>query len=299
MKAHQQSIRTTARNAALVVIFASSVVATMPAQAGWFSNIGSKVHKVTARVAAAPGNLESKVKDISAKLNEMFQKFEDGRPLLQKMQNIHAKETLMEVVDYLRDSREDYDQFSSNESEHFRGNLQDIFSNLAQINQTMLHNDALQARFDKANRMLDKLPVSFLYIMHKAIGAQLEDMQDKLTLLQTNLAPYANMPRMVDVMQAPRGFSNQICDLHENYKVRRAVIKVILGQLSVIADAFQNVVPHDLVVEADVVGEGGGLTWSSHPLNWIASLLDLVVNMTKEGVDDYDTIAEAICPATN
>lgn len=120
MKPQNTSIRVGARRAALGVVLASGIVAAVPAQAGWFSNIGSPVHNAASHVAATPGNIEAKIKDISAKLNTMFQKFAEGNPLLQKLKQIHLKENLLDIVDYIRDSRSDYDQFASTDVEYFR-----------------------------------------------------------------------------------------------------------------------------------------------------------------------------------
>jgi len=304
MKTKQHSLRTTIRHTALGVIFASSIVATVPAQAGWFSHAASKVqHKVqhaAANVhhtaAATVGNIEDTVRDISVKVNTMYQSTQRGLPLLGNIHDAKLMENLFDMLKFMTDAREDYDDFAVNGSTQFRSDLLKIFSDLEQINETVLHRHALKEKLEKATTLVNKLPKTLLYPMYQAFGAQLQGMDDKLAMLQQNLAPYAKMPTMKDVLSNPQSYQNDFCNFQEDHKIRRAVIKVVLGQLSVIVGVIKDVVPRDLDVDAEVVGEGAGGTITAHPAYIIASVMDVIITWVKEDVDDYETIGGALCP---
>ncbi|MEJ2392851.1 MAG: hypothetical protein P8019_15810 [Gammaproteobacteria bacterium] len=301
MKTKQPSVYNKFRHAAMGVVLASSVIVAVPAQASWFGHVSSREHKVAHRVAATPGNLEAKVRDMSGKLNDIYQKFENGMPIVQKMQQIHLKEKLMNNIDYLRDTMSDYDDFANGGAENFRGDLESIFDNFSSFNQAILHKQALSNSLDRVNQLVGKLPVSFLYILHKAIGTQLQNMQTKVVLMNSNAQVLASLPSVSTAMQDPQSFIDNACDqdqhkgLKTSFRLALAVIKITAGQIELWADHYEKLAPRDLVLEGDAVGEGAGTTVSSHPAHIILEELKFPAKVTKEVVEDYKTLAEALC----
>ena len=312
MKTKQHSLRTVIRSTALGVIFASSIITTVPAQAGLLgharhaashavSTVNSVVHHPSAAVhhtaTATVGNIEATVKDISAKINTMFKNSQNGMALLGNMHDARIMENLLDMLKFMRDARADYDDFAVNGSRQFRSDLSNIFSDLEQINQTILHRHALKEKLDKAKTLVNKLPKTLLYPMYQAFGAQIQDMHNKLAMLQDKLEPYAKLPPMQDVLKSPESYSDDFCAFHgdRRVKVGTAVIKVYLHQLSVIVGVIKDLMPRDLDVDVEVVGEGAGGTITANPAYIIVSIEDFIINLVSEDIDDYETIAGALC----
>lgn len=316
MKTNQHSLRTAIRHTALGAIFASSIVATVPAQAGWFSHTvhhavstGSKaVHSVSSRAhhtastvhhtaTETVGNIEATVSDISTKVNTMYQNSQKGLPLLGDIHDARLMDNLFDMLKYMQDARGDYDDFAVNGSIQFRRDLSNIFSDLEQINETILHRPALKEKLEKAKALVNKLPKTLLYPMYQAFGTQIQGMHDKLVALQNKLAPYAKLPPMQDVLKNAESYREDFCTFRgkRSVKIGTAVIKVYLHQLSVIVGLIKDYVPRDLDVDANVVGEGAGGTITANPAYMIVSVEDFLINLVKEDIDDYETMAGALC----
>jgi hypothetical protein len=319
MKTKQQTVRTIIRQAAIGVVFASSIIATVPAQAGWFSHArhaashavstansvvphpSAAVHHAAATVhhtaTATVGNIEATVRDISVKINTMFKNSQHGMALLGNIHDARLMDNLFDMLKFMRNARADYDDFAVSGSIQFRSDLLKIFSDLEQINETILHRPALKKKLDKAKTLVNKLPKTLLYPMYQAFGSQLQDMHGKLAMLQDKLQPYAKLPSMRDVLQDPDRYTEPFCAFHSDRKVKvgTAVIKVVLHQLSVVVGLIKDFVPRDLDVAAEALGEGAGGTFTSHPAYIIVSVEDFVINLVSEDIDDYETIAGALC----
>ena len=301
MKTQQHNRAAFFRNSAIGIVFAASSVTAIPAQAGWFSNVSNKVQNVTSQVAATPGNIEAKVKDISAKINEIFHKIEEGGPLVQKIKQIHLKESIMDIVDYIRDSRSDYDQFANSEAEYFRGDLKSMITNFSSINDTFLHRDSMAEQQSNVERMLDKLPISFLYLVHKSIGPALQDIQTKLGIINSQAQIMSTVPSVSASMQNPQAFIDQVCDknthkgMKTSFREALAIIKVAASQIEMWGEHFKDLAPRDMSVAADAIGEGGGATLTAHPAHKFLVRAFFPAKVVKEVVEDYKTLADGLC----
>lgn len=297
MKTQQHNIRIPFRNTALGIIIAASVVATLPAHAGWFSNVGSKVQNTAAKVAATPGNVEAKVKDISAKLNEIFAEIQENHPLRENLRNGHMMTTLKETLTYISDMQADYEQFANSGVNFIRADMKGMLTNFGQISQTFGRNAAIAERLDKVGAVMDKIPTVFLYAMQQAVGAQLEDMQERIAQLQQQLAHLPMLPPINQVRAAPMSHTAEICPLVNDKptKVTVAVIKTTLKSISFILTSIKSYLPDDLVVTANVVA-GGGLTMSKNPAQLPFQIALTVVDSLSLILEDYETIATAACP---
>lgn len=297
MKTQLHSVRVPFRHAAMGLVFAASVVTVLPAHAGWFSNVGTKVKTTAAKVAATPGNVENKVKDISAKINEIYGNIQENRPLAEHLRNGHMMTTLKETLAFISDMREDYEQFADTGADPFRNDMKGMISNFGQISQTFGQDNAVLNRLDKVTTLMDKVPTAFLYIMHQAVGSRLENVQEKVAQLQLRLSQLPSLPPLSAVVQAPANYADSLCPLVNDKptKVTVAVLKTTIKSVSFALKTIKDYLPDDLVVTADVVA-GGGLTMSKNPSQLPFQVALTIVDSLELKIENYETIAGAVCP---
>lgn len=287
---HQHPIR----RITLGVVFAASIVAALPAQAGWF---GNTVSTAKAKVAATPGNVKDKLEDISAKLNELFEQIEENRPLMQQVRNGQMMTTLKETMAFLGDMQQDYQQFASAGVGMFRHDIKGMFADFGDISQTFGHNGPIMQRLENAGNLIDKMPTAFLYVMNQAIGPQLETLQERIGQLRMNLSHLPVLPPLREVRAAPMNHTASLCPLVNDKptKVTVAIIESSLKSISFVLKTIKDYMPSDLVVTANVVA-GGGLTMSKHPVPMVLNVGSSVVDGLSLALEDYKTIAGAVCP---
>lgn len=310
------------RHAVIGLMLAGSAVMTVPAQASWFGHARNQArswahtqaqhimhvqaptptpNNFSAGVAVSPANLVANVRHLSGMVNQIYQKFLQGLPIAQKMQEIHLKQNLMDNLDYLKDTRSDYNQFANNEAETFRSDLESVFENFSSINQEFLHKPALSESLDKVQNLVSKLPVSFLYVLHKAVGSQLQNMRDKIAVINSNIQALSPLPPIQDAIQDTQSFVTTACDpnhhrvLKKTFRVSLAIIKITASEIEFWADHVEEDAPRDLVVEGDAVGEGAGTTVSSNPAHVVLETLKFPAALITEVAENYDTLAGAVC----
>ena len=299
MKTQQHNIRAPFRNTALGIIFAASVVATMPAQAGWFSNVGSKVHTAAAKVASTPGNIEAKVADISAKLNEMFQNIEENRPLAEHLKNGPLMKMVKETLSLMADMGSDYQQFSSSgEAESFRQDIKDIIADMSAISQQFGRDEVKRQRLAKIENLMDKIPSTFLFVMYEAAGDRVQTMKDKIAQLQARMSQLPSLPTISELSQAPENFTNEICPLVNDKptKITVALLKVAIKDVSFIVKNVKDAMPEDIDINVDVVAGGG--TTIKNPAQRVMQAITIVLDGLQLKIDNYETIAGAVCPGS-
>jgi len=297
MKTQHHTICRPLRYSAMGIIFAASVVATMPAQAGWFSNVSSKVHTAAAKVASTPGNIEAKVADISAKLNEMFQNIEENRPLAEHLKNGPLMKMVKETLGLMADMSNDYQQFtSSGEAESFRQDIKDIIADMSAISQQFGRDEAKRQRLAKIESLMDKIPSTFLFVMYEAAGDRVQTMKYKIAQLQTRMSQLPSLPTFSELAQAPENFTNEICPLVNDKptKVTVALLKVAIKDVSFVVKNIKEAIPEDIDINVDVVAGGG--TTIKNPAQRVLQGIMVVLDGLQLKIENYETIAGAVCP---
>jgi len=300
MKTQQQNTRKAFRNTAFGAIFVASIATTMPAHAGWFSHAREKVHHTVSQVKATPGNIQNKVEDISRKLNELFQKVENSQPLADHLRNGPLMKMITETLGYMSDMKGQYQQFTdSGEDEAFRQDIKQILSDMSAISQKFGPSERKQRRLNKMQDLMDKIPGTLLFVMHEAAGDRIQTMEDRIGRLSDRLNQLPELPPMSELTRDPESYTNQICPLVNDKptKITVALVKVAIKDVSFVVGHVKKAIPEDIDINVDVVA-GGGTTIKNpaqRVLNAVANVLDLV----QLKIDNYETIAGAVCPSGN
>lgn len=300
MKTQQQNIRKAFRTTAFGAIFVASIATTMPAHAGWFSNIGKQAKTTVSNIAATPGNIQAKVADISSKLNELFQNIENNRPLAEHLRNGPLMKMVTETLGYMTDMKDQYQQFtSSGQDQYFRQDIKDIISDMSAISQKFGSNDRKLRRLEKMQNLMDKLPSTFLFVMYESAGDRVQAMKDKIAQLQNRLDQLPNLPSFDELAQAPENFTNEICPLVNDKptKITVALLKVAIKDVSFVVKNIKEAIPEDIDINVDVVAGGG--TTIKNPAQRVLQAIEIVLDGLELKIDNYETISGAVCPSGN
>jgi hypothetical protein len=286
---------------AVCLTLMAALALPLQAEAGWFSDAKSKVtsrtQTVTKRATAVPGKVKDRIEDVQDKVNELYSHLEENRPLADKLRNSKMVDTLKETLEFLQDQRADYQDFVDQGVYEFRLDMQDLVSNITGIGEQFGRGGAAMERLGKMGELIDKIPASFLYIMHKGVGPQLSELQDQIAILSQQVAMLPQLPNQRQLLSNPTSYRPTICRL-ETDKETKVNVVVIQGQLkflNFLLKSIKDMLPSDLVVTADVVA-GGGLTMSKNPAPVPFEVMAMVVDTIDLRLENATKLAEAMCP---
>ena len=288
---------------AVCLTLMAALALPLQAEAGWLSEAKSKVtsktQTVTKRAAAVPGKVKDRIEDVQDKVNEMYSYLEENRPLADNLRNSKMVDTLKETLEFLQDQRADYQNFVDQGVYDFRLDMQDLVTNITGIGEQFGRSGAAMERLGKMGEFIDKIPASFLYIMHKGVGPQLSELQEQIAVLSQQVSMLPQLPNQRQLLSNPTSYRPTLCPLvtDEDTALYVAVIQAQLETISFLLKSIKDLLPSDLVVTADVVA-GGGLTMSKNPAPLPFQVMAIVVDAINLKISNATTLATAMCPAT-
>ena len=294
MKNLNQKMSTTG----ICLIMAISIALPTSANAGWFSS-KQPVKRVIAKAKATPGNITAKVTDISKKINEMARQMSESRPLMQKVKSSKMLNTLKEVVEFIGEQQEEYQDFASNEVHVFRQNFGDMlhgFGGVINDFPAIENADRLNKKLDKAANLINRIPSQFLFIMHKAVGEKLVEVNEKISDLRGDLVKLPQLPAPRVLMQSPRDYETEICKLVDSRgaAVSVAVIQAKLKTIIFVLKTITSYLPNDLTISVTAVA-GGGFTAAIHPAKVPFQIPLTILETVELGIGNNVSIANAMC----
>lgn len=275
--------------------------------AGWFSSkVEATKTKVQTRVSTAAtktketaSNIKDKVEDISNKLNDIYSQIESNRPLMNKVKNSPMMGNLKEILKFMQDAQEDYQNFANSGADTFRRDMQDIlydFGNIISAFPAIERGDKMINKLDKVSDMMDKIPGQFLYVMHKAVGDKLADLRVKVGDLSNQLARLPKLPKSRELYRDPQAYEVELCQLVDSrgaavtVAVIQAKLKEIIWGLKTIASYM----PDDLTFSVTAVA-GGGFTATKHPAKVPFKVPLTVLEAVELKISNDVSIANAMC----
>lgn len=303
MKNFTQKIRTTG----ICLITATAIALPGTGHAGWFSD-AKPVKKVTktvvqplkakagAKVKSAANQLQARVEDMSSKLDEVYAQLENGRPLKEALENSNMMETVKEVMQYVGDSQQDYQQFANSGVYVFEQEVNDLFYDLTDIIETMQLDAKLKTQINKIRDLIAKMPTQFLYVMKKAVGERITEIRERVQQIKNNLVFVADLPSNRDMFTNPMSHKSSLCPIVQNRdkKVSYAIIMGRLSELELVAGTLNDLSPDDLYASGTAVA-GGGTTVGKFPTKLITILIKHIVGSIKVNLENTKSIAEAVC----
>lgn len=286
------------RQATLCLVSAIAIGLPTISQAGWFKDT-KPLSKVTTRVAAAPVKAREGIGDITGKVNEIYSQISENRPLLEQMKNGRLMDSLQETLVFINEMQTDYQAFADSGVYATRHDIKEVlygFGDLTQSFPGAEPDGKIIDKLDKAANLVDKMPTQFLYIMDKAIGPQLPELQEKIQDIHDSLAMLPYLPSKRELYSDPMAHVDSLCELKENRAVA-ASIAVLQARLRAAAFTIKNVkayLPDDLSFVASVVA-GGGATVSKHPAQYPLQIVLTIVEGMELKISNFTSIADSVC----
>ena len=294
MKTLMHNIRSTG----ICLITAVAIAAPSVGHAGWFKDSKS-VRKVVTRVAATPGKAKEGIEDIAAKVNEIYSQISENRPLLKQMKNSGMIENLKETFVFINEMQADYQVFADQGVYTARLDIKDVLYGFGDITQAFPGAESdgkIMDKVEQAANLVDKMPAQFLYVMDKAVGPQLSELQDKIDNIRDSLAMLPNLPSKRELYRDPMAHVDSLCEL-ENNRAVAVSIAVLQARLKAVAFVIKNIkayLPDDLTVMASVVAGGGG-TVTKHPAQYPLQILLTIVEGIDLKISNFTSIAKSVC----
>lgn len=294
MKTLMHNIRSTG----ICLITAVAIAAPSVGQAGWFKD-SKPVRKVVTRVAATPGKAKEGIEDIAAKVNEIYSQISENRPLLEQMKNSRMIENLKETFVFINEMQADYQVFADQGVYTARLDIKDVLYGFGDITQAFPGAESdgkIMDKVEQAANLVDKMPAQFLYVMDKAVGPQLSELQDKIDNIRDSLAMLPNLPSKRELYRDPMAHVDSLCEL-ENNRAVAVSIAVLQARLKAVAFVIKNIkayLPDDLTVMASVVAGGGG-TVTKHPAQYPLQILLTIVEGIDLKISNFTSIAKSVC----
>lgn len=281
-----------------------ATVIVMPAtsQAGWFSD-RQPAKQVASKVKATAGNIQTKVTDISKKLNEVHHQIAESRPLMNKVKNGNMLGTLKEIVEFMGDKQQEFQAFQNGGVYGFRRDFKGMlngFSNLVAETPAIRNPNRFQKRLNKASNLVEKVPTAFLFIMSEAVGDQLMEIRDNVDRLGVELAKLPRLPNNRELLQNIQAYESELCKFVDNREVAVSVAMVKNGLKTTIwtLNTINSYLPNDLTVSVTAVA-GGGFTAAIHPAKVPFKVPLTVVEAIQLSLDNNIALAEAVCKGVN
>jgi hypothetical protein len=287
------------RHTALCIGLAAALVLPAQSQAGWFSNAKTKVsHRtetVTHRVAAAPAKAKDRLEDVQNKLNEIYSHIEENRPLADKLRDSKMVDTVKETLTFIQDQRADYQQFADQGVYGFRLDMKDLLTDFTSMGHMLGRRAPVLDRLEKATALIDKMPTSFLYVMNKAIGTQLQNLQEQTGAISDKFGVLEQLPPLQELYRNPTSYTASVCPLVNDAETKAtvAVLKARLANIGFVLETIQGYLPDDLMVDVDVLA-GGGTTIGKFPAQIPFKVMSTVVKGISLRLDHYTSIAGAL-----
>lgn len=294
MKTLMHNIRSTG----ICLITAVAIAAPSVGHSGWFKDSKS-VRKVVTRVAATPGKAKEGIEDIAAKVNEIYSQISENRPLLEQMKNSGMIENLKETFVFINEMQADYQVFADQGVYTARLDIKDVLYGFGDITQAFPGAESdgkIMDKVEQAANLVDKMPAQFLYVMDKAVGPQLSELQDKIDNIRDSLAMLPNLPSKRELYRDPMAHVDSLCEL-ENNRAVAVSIAVLQARLKEVAFVIKNIkayLPDDLTVMASVVAGGGG-TVTKHPAQYPLQILLTIVEGIDLKISNFTSIAKSVC----
>ncbi|VAW91979.1 hypothetical protein MNBD_GAMMA23-92 [hydrothermal vent metagenome] len=199
----------------------------------------------------------------------------------------------------LASNKQDYQYFVNGEIDVFRQDFQNMlygFSGVINDFPALENADRLTSRLNKAGDLINRMPTQFLYLMSEATGKKLVTINKKITDIRNDLATLPQLPMPRVLMQNPRAYETQLCQLVENRKtaVTIAVIQAKLKSAIWLINTIRGYLPDDLTMSATAVA-GGGFTASIHPAQIPLKTPLIVLEAVDLVIGNNVSIAKAMC----
>ena len=281
----------------ICLITSIAIAAPGIGHAGWFSKPGPVVKKVTQTVRTGASSVQGNLGEIAGKVNEIYTRMDDNRPLVNALKNGKMMQQLTEVVLYLNESQQDYQAFAENGVYGLRQDIKDLVGTVASISGMLNLDGKLSDQLEKSAVLVDKMPVTFLFALARSgIDKRLQDILEKLTRLSEDLVLVATLPLERNVYLYPEQHKDSLCPLVNDpqTKVQLAVLNARIDTNIWALDTVSDLIPEDLTVNATVVG-GGGATVSKFPPQYIFKAIKTILGAIKLRTNNYKSIAESMC----
>lgn len=287
------------RSTGICLITAVAIAAPSVSHAGWFKN-SKPFSKVVTRVAAAPGNAKERIEDIAAKVNEIYSQISENRPLLEQMKNGRIMDSLKETLVFINGMQTDYQAFADSGVYASRLDIKDVLYGFGDITQAFPGAEPdgkIMVKLDKAANLVDKMPTQFLYLMDKALGPQLPELQEKIQNILDNLAMLPDLPSKRELYRDPMAHVDSLCELRENRAVAVS-IAVLRARLKATAFKIKTIkayMPDDLTINVNVVA-GGGATVAKFPAQLPLQVMLTIIEGIEMRISNFTSIADSVCP---
>lgn len=286
------------RNTGICLITAAVIALPQAAHAGWFSS-AKPVKQVVSKARSSAAQVKDRADDVNAKLQEITDRLEDNRPLVDALKNGRMMQQLTEVVEYLNESQQDYQAFADSGVYVLRDDIRELVSIVGDINNSLNLDSKLSNQLDRAAGLVDKMPVSFLFALTKSgVDQRLQDIIARLRQLRDDLVLVASLPLERDVFLYPEMYKNDLCPLviDDDTRVQLAVLNARIDSNIWVLSTVSDLLPEDLTISATVVG-GGGTTVSKFPPQYIFKTINTILGAIKLRMGNYKSIAESMCSA--
>lgn len=288
------------RHAAAGLALVAAAGLPAQSQAGWFDQardaVREKTQSFTAKAAAAPGRARDRIAEVSDKVDEIYSHIEGNRPLADQLRNGRMMNTLKETLVFIQDMQADYQVFADQGVYTFRLEMQDLVADFRSVGETFGRNGAALERLEKAGGLLERMPTSFLYVMHQAVGPQLADLRVRTAMIRDGLSRLPSLPKPRELFRDPAQHAPSICPLVEDERTVASVaaLQARIKWITFGLKTIKGYLPDDLVVQADVVA-GGGLTMTKYPAQFPFQVMLTIVEAIDLQISNYVTMATAIC----
>lgn len=282
------------RSTSICLITAAAIALPSVGHAGWFSEAKPE-KKITRTVKASPGNVQAKIQDISGKLNEIYGQVNESRPLIDAMKNGKMMNNLKDIIVFLNQSQDDYQQFAHSGIHNLSQDMTGLLYGFGDMGRLMKLGNGLEDRLTKANDLLGKLPPQLMYVLDKAIGSTIAELSEDISALTEKLEIVASLPSNREMLTDPETYRGELCPLTNDrtVKVTYSIIMARLKLLAVKLDYVNEMIPSEITVTAVAVGGGG--TSVPNPTKAISQTIKMIGDSMIQRLENADDIATTIC----
>ena len=296
------------RSFRMVSIITLALTAVVPSlsHAGWLAdkNPAKKVvsiaksapGKAVSAATKAPAAIQAQVEDILAKLNDIHAQVDESRPLVNAMKDGKIINDLQEIMTFLNDTRQDYEQFANSGVQAFSQDVSGLLYDVGDIGEIMQLGNDMDASLAKAQNLISKMPPQFMYLMHEAFGPTIINLREQLLQLTARIEFVRGLPSSYELMSAPEQHQVSLCPIvnDKNTQVSYQVVKARIAMLAINLDFVNEITPDDLNISVTVVG-GGGTTVSKFPAKYVTQALKSLADRMGQRLENIHDIAEAVC----
>ena len=291
------------RLSGICLVTAAAIALPCAGQAGSFGSVvksaaPSAVVKKAARTAGkGVTSVQDAVGDIADKLDEVYSRIEDNRPLLNVLNNGQMVQQLTDVVEFLNESQEEFQQFAESGVYVLREDVKELAYTVTDISDMLNLDSNLSEQLQKSAELVDRMPAVFLFALAKSgIDRQLQDFVTMMRQLGDDLLLIAALPPETAVFLYPEQHMDSLCPLVNDPSVRTrlAVLKALVNYNLFTINTVSGLLPEDLTVNVTVVG-GGGATFAKFPLQYIFKAITAVLELIQVRLESYESIAGSMC----